>query len=431
MLNVFTDGQNMYEQTESGSMGSCVTPIFAQFFMDSIVRKMLSSPFGKYLVYCKKYVDDFLILFKTTNPSLFSKFIKFSNNLHKNIKFTHESETNQAINFLDITISRNPLLGFSTQLYTKPYANPTPTDWRSNHPKSQKIALVSQIANRICRLTSCKITALKLLGSTHSLFATQHYPKSLIFPMFNKAWLKAFYSSSVIPVSSPKPDSTKWTNVKIPFNSSYNAIAKKWRETSDLIVNNIRTIPILASNTLQLFGHKCDVSDDTNSVYVLVCNQCPKINNQYKVLYVGHSSRKLSARYMSHVQDKNSPINAHLSATNHTNIKIIPIMKVPSVNERVFVEALFIKILKPPLNIYSSTPTILRSSNVSKSEEVAITRKVIKIINKFMSDDAKVKPALVRRTINHSRNNQNKSKTPDVLADVVLRRSARSAARKS
>src|SRR5579863_7366928 len=50
-INVFTDGENMYEQTNGASMGGCVSPCLIQLFMDNFVSKFYSSAYSKYILF--------------------------------------------------------------------------------------------------------------------------------------------------------------------------------------------------------------------------------------------------------------------------------------------------------------------------------------------------------------------------------------------
>ena len=64
------------------------------------------------------------------------------NNLHKNIKFTKEIESNNSLAFLDILITRQPDGTLSTTVYRKPTFTGLYLRWDSFVPKQYKKGLV-------------------------------------------------------------------------------------------------------------------------------------------------------------------------------------------------------------------------------------------------------------------------------------------------
>ena len=55
-------------------------------------------------VYYERYVDDIFVLFE--KPEQVSRFVKYMNKRHKNIKFSFETEKDNSFSFLDIKICR-------------------------------------------------------------------------------------------------------------------------------------------------------------------------------------------------------------------------------------------------------------------------------------------------------------------------------------
>ena len=63
----------------------------------------------------RRYVDDTFMLFR--ERSHIPLFLNYLNQQHPNIKFTHEIETNDKLNFLDVTVEKYD--NFKTAVYRK------------------------------------------------------------------------------------------------------------------------------------------------------------------------------------------------------------------------------------------------------------------------------------------------------------------------
>ena len=74
--------------------------------MDNLENKIFKNTLSKKFLYWYRYVDDILACFIGTDRQL-QTFLNFINNLHSNIEFTLETEQNNSINFLDLTITKN------------------------------------------------------------------------------------------------------------------------------------------------------------------------------------------------------------------------------------------------------------------------------------------------------------------------------------
>ena len=103
MFNVFAFGDDEYEQTHGLAMGSPLSPVLAQLFMEKLESgpiKEIIGPRVKWL----RYVDDTLVLLprKPDPTHLLNKL----NTVHPRIQFTMEEEVDETIPFLDTLIHR-------------------------------------------------------------------------------------------------------------------------------------------------------------------------------------------------------------------------------------------------------------------------------------------------------------------------------------
>jgi len=70
------------------------------------------------------------------------------NTIHPTLKFTVECETNNQINFLDVTIHRTPT-NWRFAVYRKPTFTDTLIPYTSNHPTQHKHTTVRFLYNRL------------------------------------------------------------------------------------------------------------------------------------------------------------------------------------------------------------------------------------------------------------------------------------------
>ncbi|HLX55309.1 MAG TPA: hypothetical protein VKR58_15300, partial [Aquella sp.] len=243
-----------------------------------------------------------------------------------------------------------------------------------------------QIANTVCLLSSHKVLAQKTLAKYHNLFLTQDYPKSSIIPNFNN-YLSKYFNHPLTVTSSPSvnPPVTKTTFVRVPtFSNPVMNLSPKWRDIASTLNLNITCVPYLQPNILTKFSKGTNINNNHNTVYAIVCNECnsPGDNVQYPI-YIGHTSRRVEERLRSHLSESASPVGLHVKNTSHKNPVIIPLIKVPDVNLRVFYESVLISIFKPRLNGYDAAPILLHSSNLTSSMLSDIKCHFLKIIKVY------------------------------------------------
>jgi hypothetical protein len=93
-----------YEQTSGVAMGSPLSPIVANLFMENFEKKSLDS-FPLKPLRWKRFIDDTNVLWPHGKDEL-DKFFQHLNDISKDIKFTMELEENGSIPFLDVLIKR-------------------------------------------------------------------------------------------------------------------------------------------------------------------------------------------------------------------------------------------------------------------------------------------------------------------------------------
>jgi hypothetical protein len=127
-------------------MGAPTSAIFAEIYLQYIEHTIIYKILQKHnIIGYHKYVDDILIIYNTETTNIQNTLDEF-NQIHPKLKFTLELETNNQINFLDITINKHV-----NKLIYNVYRKPTITDTiihNTCHPTEHKIVAINYLKNR-------------------------------------------------------------------------------------------------------------------------------------------------------------------------------------------------------------------------------------------------------------------------------------------
>ena len=124
-------------------MGGLASSTTAEIYMQARKHTAISSALHSQKV-LEQLVDDVYSILKRTH---LEKLFHHINNLHQNIKFTMEEESNGELAFLDTLLKRN-----NGEISVLVYRKPTHTDqylhYSSHHQTSCKESVVSSLFNR-------------------------------------------------------------------------------------------------------------------------------------------------------------------------------------------------------------------------------------------------------------------------------------------
>ena len=149
----FTYQGKYFEQVEGAAMGSPISPIVANLYMEKFEARALSASPNLPLMW-KRFVDDTFVVMKKAYKE---EFLTYLNSVDKNIQFTNEEpRPDGSIPFLDILITP----GEDGRLDTTVYWKPTHTDqymhWDSHHTISSKYSVVGTLHHRAKTICSNK-----------------------------------------------------------------------------------------------------------------------------------------------------------------------------------------------------------------------------------------------------------------------------------
>ena len=115
--NYFRFNNRLYKPPKGLVMGLPIPPILAETFMNDFENKMFKgNRFGSMIKHWTRFVDDILVVWPGTDRQV-HLFLKETNAMHKDIKFTVEKR-NKPINYLDLTLTVHSK-GIDCKIYGK------------------------------------------------------------------------------------------------------------------------------------------------------------------------------------------------------------------------------------------------------------------------------------------------------------------------
>ena len=134
-----------FEQVEGAAMGSPVSPIVANLYMEYLEQKALSTASQPPRFWCR-YVDDTFVIHKEANKQ---GFLQHINSVDPAIKFTVEdNKEDGSIPFLDTIVKPEANGNLSITVYRKPTHTDQYLQWDSHHTLSVKFSVINTLSHR-------------------------------------------------------------------------------------------------------------------------------------------------------------------------------------------------------------------------------------------------------------------------------------------
>ena len=140
---VFSFQNVLYRHTFGTPMGSCISPIVANIFIEHMEKAALTT-FHTAPKLWLRYVDDTFCVLKKEHMTEFHQHI---NSVCHHIQFTMEEEQNLSLPFLDVLVIRHDKT-FRTQVYRKPTHTDRYLHFDSHHPQHHKLAVTKTLHDR-------------------------------------------------------------------------------------------------------------------------------------------------------------------------------------------------------------------------------------------------------------------------------------------
>ena len=304
--NYFQFKDQYYRQKFGISMGSPLSPVLANLFMEYFETELLPTLSYQPPLWLR-YVDDIILFWPDDRD--FSEFFLEVNQLIPSIKFTTEWEEEGNIPFLDMRVFRMPS-GFSTSIYRKPTHSNQYIHFFSWQPDHIKRSSIFSLMLRAYRLSDHPHLEPEL-SFLYKSFRKVGFPLHVISSVHSGVKRK-FYSREPPEDREEDPKPT----IGIPYNKFVRDYVRPVFSG-----NNFRVVSP-ASNSLRthLVRNKPPQSDDSSSlecagVYSVPCSTC-------NLAYYGETGRSVEVRLGEHKSavrkgDLRNACFKHVSTSNH------------------------------------------------------------------------------------------------------------------
>lgn len=146
----FQINNTFYEQIDGVAMGSPLSPVVANYYMESFEETALETAPQK-PSHWFRYVDDTFVVWSHGEKEL-EIFLRHLNSIHPRIQFTMEKEANGKLPFLDVLVSRKENGSLGHQVFRKPTHTDRYLHKDSNHHHGQKRAMMKILVDRAKRV---------------------------------------------------------------------------------------------------------------------------------------------------------------------------------------------------------------------------------------------------------------------------------------
>ena len=168
--------QQFYEKAEGAAMGSPVSPVVANIFMEFMEEVAISTSPSP-VRFWKRYVDDtFCFLQKTAVDEV----LQHLNTISPTIKFTVEQEKDGQLPFLDALVFRKEDGSLEIGVHRKPTHTDRHLPYRSHHPPHVKKGVVRTMIKRARDITTEDHLLHKELRHLRMTLPGNGYPKNWI-----------------------------------------------------------------------------------------------------------------------------------------------------------------------------------------------------------------------------------------------------------
>jgi hypothetical protein len=288
-----------YYQKEGTAMGSPISPIVAELFMQNLEDKVIKT--NRHIRFWRRYVDDACSI---VNGRKVEELLHNLNSFHASIQFTLEREIDGKLNFLDTTIyeKADRSIGYCVHrkaTHTNKYLN-----FSSFHPMAHKIGVIDTLLTRAFRLSDEAHLSEEIIH-TIDILENNGYPEKLLLKR-----LKHVKDKVNAPSNLPKTNQSRiilpWTG---PVTSKITKFLKKNLQVELGFYPGIKLCRILCNAKEKQKKVIC-------GVYSIKCANCPSV-------YVGETGRDVMIRIGEHQQDirraaiRKSPVAFHMHENGH------------------------------------------------------------------------------------------------------------------
>ena len=237
-----------------------------------------------------RYVDNIFIIYDN-HKDISNEIVKQFNTVHPKLKFTLERENNNALNFLDLTITRvqqRNRTKFSYKIYRKPTTSKLAIDYNSIHPNSHKWANFRFLLNRLNNIPLSRKNYNIEFQIIKDIAKFNNFPIKQIYTMNNKIKIK-LKKKQLTTLHNNNNNKKKWTTGTLSY------CGKISDRIGHLFKKN--NINISYKNCLQL---QKEFKNENHEYEKMNCSGIYQFKCKCEAAYIGKTNRKFKQRYNEH-----------------------------------------------------------------------------------------------------------------------------------
>ena len=271
-------------------MGSPISPLIANIFMEEFEVKALSSTPTLWL----RFVDDTFVINKAEHSQAVLQHI---NSQDPHIQFTVEPTQQGSLPFLDTLVTIEKDNTFSTSVYKKPTHTDQYLHWDSNHHITAKQSVFNTLAHGVKVFSSLQDRLEQELQHSKTALQACQFPNWALNQWHHKFTNKnqSTYINNTTNNNNQQDNNPNKRNITIvvPFIQGTSEKFKK------LCRNKGIQVHYKGTNTLRtLLGNPKDKDPKINQTGIIYHYKCPQIN--CPSAYIGESGRPLGNRVKEH-----------------------------------------------------------------------------------------------------------------------------------
>jgi hypothetical protein len=292
----------LYQQCHGAAMGSPISPLVANLYMESFEQKAIATAPTPPDIWLR-YVDDTFVKIREDSVDEFTEHI---NNIDPNIKFTHEHPVDGKLAFLDTCVHILDDGGTKVTIYRKPTHTDQYLGFESHHPLEHKRSVVRTLLHRAKNIVSQDDDKQKEVKHVKAALRANGY----------KEWVLNIPQRPL-----PMPSSSRQTSgptirrrsIGLPYIQGLSEHLQRVFKNSNIQVyhkptNTLRQMLVHPKDSIEL-ERKCDV------IYEIKCPSCEST-------YVGETCRSFGQRFKEHCKTEGpaksiTAIGDHINRTGH------------------------------------------------------------------------------------------------------------------
>lgn len=306
--NYFKFNDNFYSQQNGLGMGSPLSGLLADIFVNSIENTLFSTDnSNQNITFWNRYVDDTFAIIDSTKTNM-EQTLNTLNNLHPKLKFTAEEENNNKLHFLDLTIERHTN-HLTYTIFRKPTQTSHTINNMSNHPGSHKRAAFQSMINRALNTPLSATNFNTEVNTIKNIAQENNYSTDLIDSILRRTQRKRNTGTH----STETEQTSKY--------ALFTYINKDIYKVTNIFKRHNIKIAFKTDNKISnhIINNTIDTTDPLTEpgVYKLTCQE-----QNCTSTYIGQSGRNFQQRYKEHYKalawNKYSAFAEHMYNENHS-----------------------------------------------------------------------------------------------------------------